>query len=839
MKLSKRILSLITAAGMTVSLCALPASAATSFQYTYPTTPMEVESTTGTGTRYLTTLAQRASSEIPLILGLNVIGGNIFDGGRNLGGTNVSENPDPYLWNFNYLYPGIKSMTDPAQSQKREGAQDLPQNEYYQYLGNALTNPNGLYQSGGANQVYANPVDELGGVGYAVGMRADVMIGFNSQLVDQIDLVRSWKAGDTYYKQGDENYSPLIVDVQTGSVTSRLYTWEDMAKGINAYLKEHTDLAVRYGDPEIIALDLEEFSAGIPYYIASKIADGTIAKKTAAYVSQIDGTTLTCVDPRSLGNVSADVYGEVNNFNFIKGAYTLDKIMSQGADVIILGASGYGYSGSGISSTGATANASKQQILSDLAKLGISSADMPVIMDSSTINVTLGNNGYNYAPTTPLFVPYVQAYAYMEELANVDGGVVNPAAMVQFMVDEFGHVTDSTAQDVALYYIGSNWDAVDEEYDKVPDIANYKYDKDAIISAIQTGIRYATGGQAAANNNTLIGAYRQTDTAYTLLTENATTAQPEAGHDFITINENGVTKYLDLTVITGTNGADPAASTGDFTNVRTNYQAIVDYYNTGTYGYGDDLKTTLQSYADKMYDHVWSPDTSYPGTYGYGIAASSNPNQTSGFLSPFTDVPLNAWYVTAVRYANQNRIMTGVSDTLFSPDTDLTRAQVVQILYNIEGKPSVADASEPFNDVNDSDWFSAAVKWASSNSVVNGVSADSFAPNMTSNRETTATMLYNYAKYKEYSVTDTADLSHYTDAGQIDSWALAPMQWANANGIINGVSATELSPLTTATRAQMAQIMKGFNSNSKFQPPRNQGGQGQGGQGGQGQGGNR
>lgn len=810
MKLTKRIVSLVAAAAMAATMTAAPSFAATSFKYTYPETIMDVNSTTGSGARYLTTLTQRAASEIPLVLGMNVVAGNMFDGLRDLAGTKVNENPDPYIWNYNYLYPGA-SWRD-VEGSIREGAEPLDQSQYYLHLSNNLANPNGLYQSGGANQVYANERDEYGGIGEAAGLRADVMIGFNSKLVDQIDRVRSWKSGDEFYQEGDENYSPLVIDVQTGSVTSRMYSWEEMAKGLNAYLDQHQELEVRYGDPEAIAINLAEFSAGIPYYIASKIADGTIAKKTAAYVSAIDGTTLTCVDPRSLGNVGADVYAEVNNFKFLKGAFTLDKIMQQGADVIILGANGYGYSGSGSTGTGASTNASKQTLLKDLYSLGISAADMPIVMDANTINVKFGTNGYNYAPTTPMFVPYVQAYAYMDDLAKVNDAI-NPAAMVEFMVDEFAHVVDSSTQDVALYYIGSNWDAVDDAYDKVPDVSNYKYDKEAIKAAIREGIEYANSGKAAENGNTLVAAYRQTDTAYTMLTENATTARPASGHDYVTLNINGVTKYVDLTELVAGDGGEDPVSGGEYTNTRTSYQAIIDYYNTGKYGYGDDLQTTLQTYADRMYDHVWSPDTTYPNTYGYGLSPAQTKNENSGTLDPFKDVSLSAWYVTAVRYANAQKLMIGTSDTTFDPESELTRAHIVQILYNMEGRPGVGDLTENFSDVSDDDWFAPAVKWASSNGIVKGTSETTFSPTTSSSRETTATLLARYAEYKKCDMTANADLSKYEDASAISDWASASMEWANANSIINGISTTQIAPKGTATRAQMAQILKNFRTN--------------------------
>ncbi len=799
-KFWKRTLAAAVCAALAVSCMVSPALAATDFTYTYPTEPMDVNSTTGSTQRYLTTLTQRAASEIPLVFGLNVLGGNVFDGYRDMAGTVVNENPDPYMWNFNYLYPDYVSMEEPGEV--RADAEELPVGTYYQYLGNELTNSNGLYASGGGNQVYADPVDEIGGVGYAVGYRSDVIIGFSSQLVDQIDLVNSWQEGDEFYQEGDEDYSPLIIDVQTGSVTSRLYSWTEMGQALSAYLEEHPELGVRYGDPYTTAVNLEEFSAGIPYYIAALIADGTIEKKTAAYVSTIDGYTLTCVDPGTLGNVSSDVYAEVGNFNFLTGSFTLSELMDQDVDVLILGATGYGYTGAGQSGqNGATTNSDKQQILSDLAGLGYTADQMPLVMDANTINVKIGNNGYNYSPITCMFVPYVQTYAYMDELAAV-APAINPAAMVQYMVDEFFHVEDSSAADVALYYIGSYWDSVDEEYDQVPDLTNYVYDKDAIVAAIQEGIRYALSGQAEANGNLLLAAYRTTDTAYTLLTESATTSVPADGHDYITLTVDGQTKYLDLTALATQETAGDQAGSGQYTTVRTSYQAIVDYYDSGAYGYGDDLQTTLQKYADRMVAHVWSPDTTAEGTYGYGLAASSG--ETS-----FTDVAADAWYAQAVEYVSDQGIMTGTGTGTFSPDVTLGRAQIVQIFYNMEGRPAVS-GELPFTDVADTAYYADAVLWAYQNQVVTGISDTTFQPEQTADRQTVATLLYRYAQYKGYDVSQSGDLSAYSDGGQVADWALAGMQWANGTGLITGTSTTTLSPAVQADRAQMATIMMHF-----------------------------
>ncbi len=320
MRKLKRVLSVALTLCMLLSLVVISSSAATDYEITLPTEAMDTE-----GSNVLTTLAQRASSEIPLIFGLNVIGGNMFSGLQDVGGTSVNESPDPYVWNYNYLR-NVLGLDAGSGVMSSLSASDLaaqtllPEGTYYVPLGNNLTNSNGLYSSGGANQSYGVAVDELGGVGYAVGYRTDVIIGFNSNIVDQIDWVRSLVEGDEYYEEGDESYSPLIIDVQTGSVTSRLYAWTEMGQAISAYLDEHEDLTTRYDDPYAIGVDIEEFSAGIPYYIASLIADGTIEKKTAAYVSSISDNILVCVDPGTVGNVGADVYAEVNNFYFLEGS---------------------------------------------------------------------------------------------------------------------------------------------------------------------------------------------------------------------------------------------------------------------------------------------------------------------------------------------------------------------------------------------------------------------------------------------------------------------------------------------------------------------------------------
>lgn len=175
---------------------------------------------------------------------------------------------------------------------------------------------------------------------------------------------------------------------------------------------------------------------------------------------------------------------------------------------------------------------------------------------------------------------------------------------------------------------------------------------------------------------------------------------------------------------------------------------------------------------------------------------------------PFADVAPASWYADAVQYVYENGMMNGTSDTLFSPDATVTRAMIVTILYRLENAP--AAAASGFTDVAAGMYYADAVGWAAANGIVNGVSETRFAPDDPIIREQLAAILYRYAQFKGYAVTASADLSAYTDAAQISAYATAAMQWANAEGLINGDSATTINPQGNATRAEAATILMRF-----------------------------
>ena len=112
-------------------------------------------------------------------------------------------------------------------------------------------------------------------------------------------------------------------------------------------------------------------------------------------------------------------------------------------------------------------------------------------------------------------------------------------------------------------------------------------------------------------------------------------------------------------------------------------------------------------------------------------------------------------------------------------------------------------------------YYAAAVDWAAKNGIVNGVSKTSFDPDAAITREQMAAILYRYAAYWELDVSAEADLSAYADASSVSGYAQAAMQWAVANGVINGTSATTLEPAGTATRAQAATVLVRFQNSMK------------------------
>ena len=182
----------------------------------------------------------------------------------------------------------------------------------------------------------------------------------------------------------------------------------------------------------------------------------------------------------------------------------------------------------------------------------------------------------------------------------------------------------------------------------------------------------------------------------------------------------------------------------------------------------------------------------------------------------FADAAPTAWYHDGVHYCIENGLMQGVSTASFLPNGSTTRAQLVTILWRLEGNPAPVSAAD-FSDIADGAWYAGAIRWAADSGVVKGYDSKHFGPNDAVTREQMVTILYRYAQYKGYDVSigeDTNILS-FNDALTISGYSIPAMQWACGSGLMAGTrrdGGMLLAPRDTTTRAQAATLIMRFQS---------------------------
>lgn len=208
-----------------------------------------------------------------------------------------------------------------------------------------------------------------------------------------------------------------------------------------------------------------------------------------------------------------------------------------------------------------------------------------------------------------------------------------------------------------------------------------------------------------------------------------------------------------------------------------------------------------------------------PQSEAHRYAVSENINfeliGTEKVSDVFSDMQ-NAWYTLYVQYAFDHGLMKGIEGTTeFQPNGNVTKAQLAQVLYNMEAQPEVTDysACTELSDVYE-DWFTDAVCWAYNNKIITGdLNTKEFKPSANVTREQFALMLYRYAQYKGYSTTQSSNLAGLKNAGQVSDWAAEGVKWSVGAGLISGIDikgVKDLAPQGTASRGQMATILMRF-----------------------------
>ena len=178
-------------------------------------------------------------------------------------------------------------------------------------------------------------------------------------------------------------------------------------------------------------------------------------------------------------------------------------------------------------------------------------------------------------------------------------------------------------------------------------------------------------------------------------------------------------------------------------------------------------------------------------------------------LPVFTDVKETDWFYESVMTAFKKGLMNGVSETEFAPDTTLTRAMLVTILYRAEGEPAT-NRSIPFADIEMGSYYANAVIWAAQNGIVNGTTETTFAPDSNITREQVAAILYRYAIYKGMDAVDLSENLNFADSDDVSEYAISALNWATGCGLVTGYEDNTLRPLANTTRAEAATLLQRF-----------------------------
>ena len=297
--------------------------------------------------------------------------------------------------------------------------------------------------------------------------------------------------------------------------------------------------------------------------------------------------------------------------------------------------------------------------------------------------------------------------------------------------------------------------------------------------------------------------------------------------------QSGKTYKFQFYVIVG--GKEYWSPVVTFTTAHThNYKATVTGPTCTAKGYTTHTCACGDSYVDTYVDalgHAWdNGKVTKPATEtedGVKTFTCTRCGETKTETIPatgvmdvtkmFTDVS-HSWADDGIQYCVTHQLMSGIGNDLFGPKLTTTRAQIVQILYNLEGEPKVSGTT-PFTDLTQ-DWYQDAILWAYQTGVVAGTSGTTFEPDLPVTREQIAVILMEYMTrvLKLERTWTPADLSIFPDAGSVSDWAKDAMADAVGLGLISGASnggQTLLEPQGSATREQVATILMEFCKNVK------------------------
>lgn len=834
----RKTLSVVLCVAMVLGAASVSMAADTDWSWKYPTSAVSI--TNDDGTRNVTVTCTNAGFNIGEILGADQPAGGMYgryDGPIKLWTTDINENPDRYVTNLAYLWckynenPAATTSTFPAEQT------ELSPHEYtLSPVGGTATGQYGRTLAGsGPNTVNKTAVAEYGGIPTVLYSRADIICGSTvSNYEEYLTLMHSdeWKDSE-FYMEGDEDYNPIFVEIGTGTITQRVNSMKNVAKAMNEVIENSNGkIVARYGDPEVIANDMEKVIYGTYFYIDKLINDGKLTKKNATWIASrnADDGTYNCtyywmqICHEFIGDIfngPAETYTATNDD--IK-KYTIQELADM--DFILCG------------------RGQKANLLADFAAAGYTKDNIPLLMEDMNHTGFDAGWGMGGASTTwALAYPYSWVYAYAEELSDIDENM-NPTAMYRYIQEKFCHITADASESVAAASLTNMWNLT-SDIDTVPDKTNYAYDRAAIEAAIVEGIKYATENKKEVN-----GAFEcWWDPFY----------QCSTFEDYVENYTNVDKKSCLVSAGVPTKGTNV---TGLY--IRTGGETVDTYTYEPATGYADGTTEYYKNYVtQEMFDaykageqkHVWEPDL----TAGIGyveetpaevtaveeaIAAIGEVTKDSGDAieaaraaydaltdeqkamvsedavktleaaeaayaalpddkqeNHFTDVKDSDYFAEAVAWAVAKDVTKGTSDTTFSPADECTRGQMVTFLYRAAGSPAVTSTANPFTDVKEGAYYYDAVLWAVDKGITNGMSATTFGPDTEVSRGQAVTFMFRLDGERAVNATNP-----FTDVSSSDYYYNAVL-WAVDKNITNGMSATSFGPDTTCQRAHIVTFL--------------------------------
>ena len=178
----------------------------------------------------------------------------------------------------------------------------------------------------------------------------------------------------------------------------------------------------------------------------------------------------------------------------------------------------------------------------------------------------------------------------------------------------------------------------------------------------------------------------------------------------------------------------------------------------------------------------------------------------------FSDLDTSKWYHRFVDYAIANGLLGGTGGDTFSPEGTLTRAQVITVLWRLEGEPQATNAIS-FTDVSDGQWYTDVIRWAVREGIMGGYDDGSFGPNNPIKWQELAAILYRYAGYKGYDLSAKGDPAYFTDPAKIGSWAYEAVQWACGEALLETEGGGMIDPAGNTKRCEFAAAIMRFMEN--------------------------